>query len=136
MRTKWYFTGTKPNSLSFSNCVERMRRWKVRFVGHVWYIDECDIILEFRIFSIVLWTHKAYIGENSIHKGTVNVISIDASFKKHFARFSTVPLNHLCVRQVQRYVCVNLSKLAWMPCIQLRTVCVVYSWIQQSAHRN
>ena len=52
-----------------------------------------------------------------IIKETGSVISSDPQFKKDNVRFTTVLLKTLCVRRVQRYVCVNLSKPA---CIQLQ----------------
>ena len=54
----------------------------------------------------------------------VSVISSDPPCKEWNARFITVPLKPLCVRRVQRYVCVNLLNPAY---VQLNfPVCAAY----------
>ena len=52
-----------------------------------------------------------------VYKGTVSVILSDPPCKKSNPRFTTIHLKHVRVRRVQRYMCVNLSKLFTNPCI-------------------
>ena len=55
-------------------------------------------------------------------KETVRVIATNPWCKEGIALFITVPSKHWCVRGVQRYLCVNLSKPG---CSQLKIQCTL-----------
>ena len=114
---KLIFYGKNTKYTSFSNFRERMRRWKVRFVEHVRYIDECDIISEFRIFSSsVLRTVFLQIGKCQIYNGTLKP-------------FVCSPSTEMCVHKLIE-TRLNVLYLA------AYSVCCAAVWCQHRAHRS
>ena len=91
-------------------------------------MKKCFLFLNITFYLIIA---------NNVLKETVSLISSDSPCKEGNTRFTTVPLKLMCVRRVQRYVCLNLSDPV---CILLNSSvrCVELKLFgsQHSAHLN
>ena len=78
-------------------------------------------------FDIFIFNHLIKdILSTFILQRSVSLISSEPPGKQGNTRFTTVPLNHLHVWRVQRYLCVNLSKPACIS-VQLPVYAVLSS---------